>query len=188
VNTSFALQIRSELNQEQTEAFLQIPEQIGLTEFLKKYPLDSLSFAKTVMVDTREVNGVYNFLTQEVSISLVRSSSDFGQSYQKQRIWSISALARTREAAIQRTFVHELGHHVHRTLRELDISVFRFTMMTPRSDALSQYGLDSAFEHFAESFSAYVFHRVELALDDSFGYAMIQRVLIRLGLELEELP
>jgi hypothetical protein len=61
-------------------------------------------------------------------------------------------------------------------------------MMTPKSDALSQYGLINSFEYFAECFVAHVFQRIELALDDQFGYAMIERVLARLGLEIKELP
>jgi hypothetical protein len=61
-------------------------------------------------------------------------------------------------------------------------------MMTPRSDALSQYGLMNPLEHFAESFAAYVFQRTELLIDDAFGHATIERVLTRLALELKELP
>jgi hypothetical protein len=66
--------------------------------------------------------------------------------------------------------------------------VFRSTMLTPISDSITQYGLVNSQEHFAESFAAFVFQRVELLMDNSFGYAMIQSVLERLELEIKELP
>jgi hypothetical protein len=60
--------------------------------------------------------------------------------------------------------------------------------MIPMSDSISHYGLGNPLEHFAESFAAYVFQRAELVVDDSFGYAMIRKVLERFELELKELP
>jgi hypothetical protein len=188
VSTLFAKHIESELPDAQLQTFLQIPEQIGLARFLIQYPLRSIRFEHNIIFDGREVNGVYEFLTREASVNLSRQIFDYGQPYQKQKFSSISVLAADTHFATERTFVHELGHHVHCILRELDLSLFRITMMTPRSDSLSQYGLTNSLEYFAESFAAYVFQRTELRIDDAFGHAIIERVLTRLALELKELP
>jgi hypothetical protein len=187
VKSSFAKHLESSAYEELQE-LLKIPEQIGLLKFLEQHPLNGLYFANDILVNAREVNGAYLFSTQEASINLTRTSKDFGQVYQKQQFWSISTLASNQHSAIQRTFVHELGHHIHQTLRRLDLSLFRFTMMIPMSDSISHYGLGNPLEHFAESFAAYVFQRAELVVDDSFGYAMIRKVLERFELELKELP
>jgi hypothetical protein len=184
----FTEHIESELPDPQLRALLQIPEQIGLLDFLIQYPLRTIRFEHNIVFDGREVNGVYEFLTREASVNLSRQAFEYSQLYQKQKFSSISVLAVTADLAIARTLVHELGHHVHCILRELDLSLFRTTMMTPRSDSLSQYGLMNSLEYFAESFAAYVFQRIELLIDDPFGHATIERVLARLSLEIKELP
>jgi hypothetical protein len=187
VKSLFAKHIESPPFKELHDILL-IPEQIGLLQFLEQHPLERLRFADRVAVNASEVNGLYLFSAQEANINLTRNLQDFGQVYQKQNFWSISCLADTPSLAIQRTFVHELGHHVHQILRQLDISLFRSTMMIPTSDSLSQYGLGNPLEHFAESFAAHIFHRTELLLNDSLGYAMIERVLARFDLKIGELP
>lgn len=187
VKSSFAKHLESSAYDELQE-LLQTPEQIGLLKFLEQHPLNGLYFANDILVNAVEVSGVYLFSTQEASINLTRTNKDFGQVYQKQQFWSVSTLAINRHSAIQRTFVHELGHHIHQTLRKLDLSLFRFTMLTPTSDSISHYGLGNPLEHFAESFAAHVFQRIDLLSDDSFGYDMIERVLARFDLKIGELP
>lgn len=184
----FFKEFDSVLSSDKTQEIMAIPEQLGLGHFLQLNPLHRLSFVQQVFIDGKPINGLYNCRTREVEISVARVQSDYGQRYQKQKIWSVSTAARDTEAAMQRTFVHELGHHVHCVLREVDLMAFRTTMLTPISDSLSQYGLINPQEHFAESFAAFVFHRVELLIDNSFGHAMINRVLGRLELEIKELP
>lgn len=188
VRTLFVEHIESELPESQLQVFLQIPEQIGLSDFLIQHPLQTIRFEYNIVFDGREVNGLYEFLTREASVNLSRQVFDCGQPYQKQKFSSISVLAEDTHLAIGRTFVHELGHHVHCILREQDLSLFRMTMLTPRSDSLSQYGLINPLEYFAESFAAYVFQRLELLIDDPFGHATIDRVLARLALNIKESP
>jgi hypothetical protein len=188
VISPFANEFDSVLPSDKTQEFMRIPEQLGLEHFLQANPLKRLSFVKQVFLDAKPLNGLYNYRTREAEISITRLQSDYGKQYQKQKIWSISTAARDADAAIQRTFVHELGHHLHCVLRQVDLMVFRSTMLTPISDSITQYGLVNSQEHFAESFAAFVFQRVELLMDNSFGYAMIQSVLERLELEIKELP
>jgi hypothetical protein len=188
VRQLFAEHIESDLSETQLQGLLQIPEQMVLSDFLIQYPLRSLRFKNQIIFDDREVNGVYEFLTREASINLLRQTFEYGQLYQKQKFSSISVLALDTHLAIARTFVHELGHHVHCILREQDLSLFRTTMMTPRSDSLSQYGLTNPLEYSAESFAAYVFQRIELLIDDPFGHGTIEKVSARLSLEIKELP
>jgi hypothetical protein len=188
VRRLFAEHIESDLSEIQLQGLLQIPEQVGLSYLLIQYPLRSLRFKNQIIFDGREVNGVYEFLTREASVNLSHQAFEYGQLYQKQKFSSINVLAVTTDLAIARTFVHELGHHVHCILREQDLSLFRTTMMMPRSDSLSQYGLMNPLEYFAESFAAYAFRRIELLIDDPFGHATIERVLAWLALEIKELP
>lgn len=183
----FAQQIESVLSSDETLAFLQICDELGLGTFLVQCPLSKISLVSQVLIDAKAVNGFYNYKTQELEISLFRTAQDFGHLYRKQRIWSISSLALNAKASIARTLVHELGHHLHRVLWDVDSTMFRQTMLIPTTDSLTQYGLLSAQEHFAETFAAFVFHRVELFMDDSLGYAMMTSVLARLGLEIKEL-
>lgn len=183
----FAHEFDSVLPSDKTQEFMCLPEQLGLEHFLQRHPLQRLSFVAQVFLDAKPINGVYNYRTRDLEVSVTRIQSDFGLRYQKQKIWSVSSIARDADAAIQRTFVHELGHHLHCVLRQVDLMVFRSTMLTPISDSITQYGLVNPQEHFAESFAAFVFQRA-LLMDNSFGYAMIQSVLECLGLEIKELP
>ncbi len=184
----FADEFDSDLSSDKTQQLMVLPEQLGLKLFLERHPLRRLSFVKQVFLDTKPVNGLYHYRTRDLEISATRTQSDFGLRYQKQKIWSVSSIARDADAAICRTFVHELGHHLHCVLRQVDALAFRSTMLIPISDSITRYGLVNPQEHFAESFAAFVFQRVELLMDNSFGYAMIQSVLERLELEIKELP
>ncbi len=184
----YAQQVQSVLSDEHTQLLLAIPKKIGLLDFLIQHPYTALRFENRVLYLGNDVSGIYDFQKKEVDIGIRRHPSEYSQTYSKQKFWNISALANTLPQVTEPTFVHELGHHLHGTLRELDLPLFRSTMLTPKSDALSQYGLANSFEYFAECFAANVFQRVELMLDDQFGCAMIERVLDRLELEIKELP
>jgi hypothetical protein len=188
VKCHFALEIVSVLDEEQTQFLLSAPRKIGLEGFLIQHPLKTIRFQNKVLYLESEVNGIYDFQTKEASIALLRNDSEYAKVYEKQRFWSLSVLAKTLPQAVERTLIHELGHHLHGILRDVDLPLFRSTMLTPRSDALSQCGLQNSFEYFAECFTAHVFERVELMFDDQFGYAMIERVLARLEINLKELP
>jgi hypothetical protein len=188
VNSPIAKNIVSVLNDDALNNVLSVLDRIGLMTFLKSHPLESLIFEERIFSENRVINGQYEFFTQIVRVSVSREKHEYNVIYRKQRFWSISSLANNPEQAYVRTLIHELGHHLHRTLREVDKIAFRSTMTVPNYNALSQYGLQDNLEYFAECFAAFIFQPVELLLEDSLGYDMITRVLEKLNLNLKEMP
>lgn len=187
MKTLFAQQLESVLDQAQTQVLLDLPKRIGFSDFLVQHPLQKIVFAQKIIDNQVEVNGIYDYVLKIAEVSVSRAEIEYGWYYRKQDFWSISSLGINLQNAIERTFIHELGHHLHRVLREIDLPLFRSTMLFPVGNALSQYGLKSNLEYFAENFVAYVYHRIEFLIDDQLGYDMLERVFRRLGLEIKEL-
>ncbi len=165
-----AQEFSSSLSDQQTQQIILVLEESGIVSFLRVHPFRLLELRSNVVLQTRPVHGVYSYQTTDTKINVHRDNADFGQSYQQQAFWSISALADTKLNAIRRTLIHETGHHVHHVLRTTDPSFFRSTMLIPRSSALSQYGMQNNPEYFAEAFAAFVFQRIELFVQDKLGY------------------
>jgi hypothetical protein len=180
--------ILSQLSEPETQQLLDTLEQIGLGDFLRQYPLQHLEFNAEVLHNGQVVNGIYDFYSKSAEISLTREASEYNQPYHKQRFWSISSLANTKTQAVARTFIHEIGHHLHQLLEQMSPTQFRATMLLPRTNALSQYAMQRNREYFAECFAAYVYQRVELLMDDTLGYDMIERSLDALGISVKEAP
>ncbi len=186
MQSPFAQSLISQLNEHETLYFLTILEEIGVAHLLAQHPLKSLEFLETVEFEGRSVNGIYSFFEQSVQVAVHRDESEFHAVYRKQEFWSISSLATTSKDAIARTLAHEIGHHLHHILELLHPQSFRATILYPRSNGLSQYALQSNREYFAECFAAFVYQRVELFMDDGFGYAMMNQSLKALGLVVRE--
>ena len=91
-----------------------------------------------------------------------------------------------------RTFVHELGHHIH--LHDQPVRGGRASQLSQRVDAIvgvafvrsrgpiTMYGQQSAREFFAESFAAYMFERAALQQHDPVAFKMVVDVLAARGL------
>ena len=186
-NTSFAALLQTELTDDETASLISVYEQAGFQEFLHDNPFQ-LILKQSVEYGGRQANGFYNFATKQAEVSLTREASSYQQTFEQQAFFSISTLAKTPTEAIQRTLIHEAGHHLHSVLRSTDTALFKITMLAPTMSALSQYGTQTQLEYFAESIAAYIFHRTELMVYDSFGYGIIKKVLERLNLELQEIP
>ncbi len=175
------------LSEEQTKVILAVLEEAGLQIFVQKYPFRSLEFRSDVQLKARVVQGFYSYQTQDAKINVDRDITDFAVVYKQQDFWSISSLAKTPIGAIRGTLIHETGHHLHNHLKSLNPSVFRHTMLMPRSSALSQYGTQNNPEYFAETFAAYVFLRTELLVQDKLGYDMMNLALNALELQVKEI-
>jgi hypothetical protein len=105
------------------------------------------------------------------------------------RTFALSGVAKTAFEAVQKTLVHELGHHLHQKLSEVDFFRFQLTFKVIRSNAASVYAKTrfNPEEYFAETFVAWVFHRTDLIIFDELGYAMMQTALQVIGVEVHEL-
>lgn len=182
----YALEVFSDVSESETNTIFQVFETSQIAAFLQTHPFRCLSLRQNLTFQNQPVHGLYGYQTKEAEISVSRANHEYGMTYQHQRFWSIGSLAKTPLQAVQITCLHETGHHIHAYLREVDLQQFSQTMLFPRSNALSQYGMGRNLEYFAECFAAYVFKRIELFTDDSLGYAMIERALTRLGIVVQE--
>lgn len=101
------------------------------------------------------------------------------------KLFDIAARAKTLREFNAKTFMHEFGHHIHRSVRDaLDAS----TAARVNDTVIAAYGSRpkvpftayadaSAGEYFAESFSAYVHHHDEFKAYDPSGHKMVEDVL-----------
>ena len=130
---------------------------------------------------------MYSYQDKIAQICVTRD--DYGQEFEWGKIDKVSNTAKTLLQAIIFTFLHELGHHIHAALRDIDKFRFGMTLRVIRTNAISNYAKSPLLqlEYFAETFAAWVLYRAELRLKDQFGYAMIAAALAVLELEIKEL-
>jgi hypothetical protein len=179
----FTLKLEAVLSKEQLEPLGEMLIQAGLSHFLQSYPMSYLRIQNTVDLHGSPVNGVYDFEEGGAEIALERDGDEYGQVFQWGYTSKISATGITPFEAVCRTLVHEIGHHLHRTLRLADPSRFVQSLQAPRQNAASAYGKTDRLEYFAETFSAYVFYPTELIFYDESGYKMMKSVLDSLGIQ-----
>jgi hypothetical protein len=177
----------TELSPESVSQITEVFNRMGISDWLEQNPFSSLEFSRVIMDEGEEVSGWYEFATLKVAVALSKNQSE----YEQELIWGqmskVSTAAATPEEAVQRTLVHELGHHIHRKLGDIDPMQFNIIFRGVGSNAVSNYAKTRGSEYFAESFSAYTFHRTELFFHDQLGYDMMERVLKALGIEVAEL-
>ena len=175
-----AKRFKSDLTPAELEHALDGVRKAGLLEFLKKKPLNELNFKKTL--DSATANGTYwGGWIRRLDVKSQRPIMSFGQKWIPGSSWSISATAKDQREAIQRTFVHELGHHVHFSNMtiggggEVDDII---TSAFKRADgkALTQYSLTNHKEYFAEAFAAYVYEPEDLRRRDPIAFKMVEDV------------
>jgi hypothetical protein len=182
----FTFSLQSSLSDDELQQVTAVIDRIGLGDCLRKNPFTSLRFAPDVIVDSRLVGGFYDYKTGDCEVSTVKDIDEYGQELQWGKIYKMSAIAQTPLLAIQRTFVHEIGHHLHSQLRKVSLPRFHQTMLSPQQHGPSRYAKVNPREYFAESFSAYVFARSAMVVYDEFGWKMMERVLQDLGIEVTE--
>ncbi|WP_027882904.1 hypothetical protein [Meiothermus rufus] len=172
----------SVLSRSKTKQIFRAINTAGLEGFLREHPLARLDVVRVQMVGGRQINGEYDEQTRELWVNARRSEQTFAQPFRLGTTSSISALAPTLLAAIQRSLVHELAHHVYS----------RKIFATPLEGVVlgaAKLGTPLTFrasvgvkEYFAECFTAYVYERDLLQKHDPVGHAMIKRVREELGL------
>lgn len=118
----------------------------------------------------------------------LRNRGEWGENLDWGRIDKLSYTGRSEFEAVQFTVLHELGHHLHACLNQVNKLQFQFSLRMPRTNAVSTYAKKSVRpeEYFAETLAAWVLFRVELFIHDELGYGMIERALKVLGIEVQE--
>jgi hypothetical protein len=188
VETLFANQLESVLDEAQTQAVLEILNKIGLREWLEQHPFTVLVFEEKVFIFEREVSGYYNYRTSEARIAVTREPTEYNQVLEWGRTDKLSNTATSLLQAIQFTLLHEVGHRVHAVLQKADVFGFEMSLRAVKSNAATNYAKTPAslVEYFAETFVAWVLCRTELFIYDNLGYGMIYRALRVLELEVRE--
>jgi hypothetical protein len=183
----FAKHLQSHLEIHETIALLQIFSRVGIDNWLHDNPFSALHIRKDVMLHGIPVNGWFSYQENTATIATSRDSKEWAEQLVWGRTDRLSLTAPTAFEAIQFTLLHELGHRLHLALL-FDAALFRMPWLLPRSDAVTNYAKSAnAEEYFAESFVAWIFYRTELFAQDQLAYAMIQRALDALGIEVFDL-
>lgn len=177
----FAKLEQGDLKGPELEQVLLAARKARLVEFLARKPLSELGFARQ-LGNTSDL-GQYWATSRKLGVRTGRRADNFGQEFAPGVMWSISKTASSRIDAIRRTFVHELGHHLHFTAGSDADKVVRNAFQDPNSKPLTRYGGTVHYEYFAESFAAWVFHRGDLRRHDPVGYRMVREVLALQGVE-----
>lgn len=179
--THFKQLERGEITNAELSRALGAARKARLVEFLERQPLEKLAFAPSV---ARNANGAYWPSLRQLGVRTRRPKVTYGSPFEPGKVWSVSQAGKDRIDAIRRTFVHELGHHVHFSAgTDIDRRI-REAFLDPDSKPLTQYAGANRREYWAESFAAWVFHRGELRRRDPVGYRMVREVLASQGIPL----
>jgi hypothetical protein len=182
--TPYAREIETHVGQDRIDRLTHIFKEIGVAEWLERHPLSRLELTQQVFTDAgNAANGIYSFILQKMQVATTRDVSEIRKVFEWQRVYSVSSTAQTPTEAIQRTLVHELGHHIHNMLQLRFLNVFKQTLAVNYLAGGTLYAQYNKQEYFAESFALYVFFQGELLQRDPEGHAMIELALNQLGLE-----
>ena len=157
---------------------LRLIDHPSVARALQAVPLSDLTFKKRVSYRGKHPNGLYSPFHRGIEVTTERTPGTWGEPFKPGSSWSVSYSGATREEAVERTFVHELGHHLHLTAGMDVVGVERavhdgFLQRKP----ITEYAGQDHAEYFAESFAAYRYHPNELRTHDPAGFAMVERVL-----------
>lgn len=154
----------------------------GLDSYLERFPLKSLQLFENLSDHKGSFTG--DHYRGEIRLSATRQlGRDFGKEMKWGEIGTVASTAATAEQAIQRTFVHELGHYLLFRLvekegrdkaEELINGPFRAARAT--GTAVSRRAEENWQEYFCETFSASVYHGKMLSHHDKAGAKMVQFV------------
>lgn len=154
----------------------------GLDRYLEANPLKSVTFHAELADDVGTFNG--DHVGGHIRISgLRRSGKDFGVPFRWGRIEAVSVAAESKELAMQRTFVHELGHNVIDFLRtrlgrsELELILSQhYAEAFTTGRCVSERAAVNWREYFCETLSADTYYPQELMRRDPAGSKMVQKI------------
>lgn len=154
----------------------------GLDKFLDVKPLKGLEFLPNLRgVLGEALGGRYNRREQVVSVNTMWPATTYGARFVPGEVETIAETARTSTEAMRYTFVHELGHHVHRQGGAAVDTIIEEAFVHPERNPITRYAKDLPAEYFAECLAAYTFHRTALQAHDPVGYNMVVDVLTTVG-------
>lgn len=153
-----------------------------LDGYLAKNPLKSV----TLHPELRDSEGHFagDHHQGRVRVSAYRvAGKDFGVPLEWGKVGSLSTVASSAELAMQRTFVHEIGHNIIDHLRAKLGRSATESLISPFYNAaeragryVSQRAAVNWREYLCETLSADTYHKQELMRRDPSGYKMIQEI------------
>ncbi len=140
-----------------------------LTDFLSVNPLAAIRIGP---LESGRLAGRYQPQTRVLELNTRRAGSTFGSQARPGQVAAVSAWGQTKRAAMQMSFVHELGHH----LLETHPSAFGLSLAArqPEVKPISYRARVERQEYFCESLVAYTFFANELTRHDPIGHTMIE--------------
>jgi hypothetical protein len=186
-STPYARVLETHAGQDYIDRLTRIFEDIGAAQWLERNPLSCLELTQTVLDEFKEeVNGMYSFKSSAMQVATTRSKSEYGQLFEWGSVYSVSSTGELPIDAVQRTLIHELGHHIHKVLLELNPELFDRTVKVAAILGGTRYAKTHWREYFAENFALYVFYPTELLVKDEAGYGMMEQALSAVGLEVKQ--
>jgi hypothetical protein len=187
-STPYAKEIATHLNQDHINRITRVIEEIGMSDWLEANPLSRLELTHQVVdEDKNQMNGMYSFTFQTIQVATMRNTSEYGKTFEWQRVYSVSSTGDTPIETVKRTLIHELGHHVHNILKLTYLESFKRTLAVNYFAGGTVYSQHNKIEYFAESFALYVYFHDILRKFDPQGYGMIEAALTQIGLEVNPL-
>lgn len=147
---------------------------------LRKRPLADLRLLALVEAEGGTLlNGQYFLQRADLETAAIRGAQTYGQKFRPGVTWSVSAAAQNEDRAVERTLIHEFGHHVHVSLGRVSDDVVReaYTRASRAGLFITAYAGQSHYEYFAESFAAYRYYPASLKRYDPNGFEMVEAVL-----------
>jgi SPP1 gp7 family putative phage head morphogenesis protein len=148
--------------------------------FLKKYPFGDVVFTDVVVkLGTGYSRGWYNRADKSITLLERWPKGSFGIAFEPGKCKLVAELGADQVEVLKRTFVHELAHHVHRSLGSEFAGELYEAHSAAADKAISIAAATSTNEYFAETLTAYRFEPAVLQEIDPKGYDLVERILRR---------
>lgn len=169
---------------DEADRLLASVKQPELLSFLEQQPLSELSFVQLAKIGRKKVFGWYQPSSQAMALSGEQAHDFYGKKgpLEPGKTWNLVDAAPTKAKAVEATFLHELGHHIHThdrpsTEGRKKADAIIKAAFAKSASPLTRYAATDHEEYFAESFAAYYLHRAVLKAHDPVGFAMVEDVL-----------
>lgn len=154
---------------------------LRLDDYLREVPIGPVDFVADLQADDEIVMGRYFREDRAILLNSNRAVSTFGFGFLPVALPSVSNAGETRDRAIGRSFVHEIGHHIlhHGLTNHLRGRILAAYQAAKSADSfVSLYAKERGVsEYLCECLVAYRFHSSGFLALDPAGYNTIESIL-----------
>lgn len=204
-----SLGIRSNTRQTLQQSIKDVINKAGLKGALARYPLGRIEVKTGKVIVTHkgvekasESSGVYDASTRKIQVRQDRKEGSWGKSFAPGEIHSMSQAARTKDQAVARTLLHEIGHHLyHQDAKLYKAAEKAYNSHQPKDvvqpngktktvfqtkPGFSKYAMKSPSEYMSEALVAFVFHGKALKQYDKAAYNLAAKMVQTRGLSFKQ--